>query len=105
MSPSLQAGRRGGRSIIRASATPRSGDAHVGRREVLKFGTTALQLLMASKASALIPGNDDEDEECVAFNIFISLCLGDVSDGTVLSILASEDPRQGSSAFSRAISP
>lgn len=72
VSPSPQIGRRRGRPIIRASATPRSGDAHVGRREVLKFGSTALQLLMASKAYALIPGNDDEDEECVEF-VFLYL--------------------------------
>ena len=35
----------------------------MGRRDAVVLGTSALQLLMASKASALIPGNDDEDEE------------------------------------------
>ena len=35
----------------------------MGRRDAVLFGSSALQLLVASKAWALIPGNDDEDEE------------------------------------------
>lgn len=36
------------------------------RREVLKMGTAAMQLLMAGNALAILPGNDDEDEELLA---------------------------------------
>ena len=63
-------------STIRASAAPKGNvqptsapqsqskkSVAMGRRDAVVLGTSALQLLMASKASALIPGNDDEDEE------------------------------------------
>jgi hypothetical protein len=62
-------------SAIRASAAPAGVKAStsssvppsklaLGRRDaVLAVGASALQLLAASKAWALIPGNDDEDEE------------------------------------------
>ena len=58
------------RSAIRASAAPKSTDGPVSRRGALKIGTSALQLLVASEAWALIPGNDDEDEECVFKCVF-----------------------------------
>ena len=89
MSPSPQIGRRRGRPIIRASATPRSGDAHVGRREVLKFGSTALQLLMASKAYARSSLGTTMRMKSASNSFFYISMSRDVSDGTVLCILAS----------------
>tara|TARA_B110000459_G_scaffold159641_1_gene175192 strand:+ start:128 stop:286 length:159 start_codon:yes stop_codon:yes gene_type:complete len=52
--------------MVRASAeskTPKAARASVTRRDTLALGASAVQLMMASKAWALIPGNDDEDEE------------------------------------------
>jgi hypothetical protein len=43
--------------------------APVSRRDTLALGASAVQLMVASKAWALIPGNDDEDEECVPSSI------------------------------------
>ena len=68
----LNAGVR--RSPVRAGAAPMSGDKSVSRRDAFKIGTSALQLLMASKAWALIPGNDDEDEECVLAIDYVVSC-------------------------------
>ena len=62
------------RSTVRASAAPKGvqqptsapqsqKSVSMGRRDAVVLGTSALQLLMASKAWALIPGNDEDDEE------------------------------------------
>eukprot|EP00740_Mantoniella_antarctica_P003155 CAMPEP_0181362770 /NCGR_PEP_ID=MMETSP1106-20121128/8254_1 /TAXON_ID=81844 /ORGANISM="Mantoniella antarctica, Strain SL-175" /LENGTH=206 /DNA_ID=CAMNT_0023476887 /DNA_START=75 /DNA_END=695 /DNA_ORIENTATION=+ len=66
--PALRASRA---SAARASAAPKSGAARptaasAGRRDAVMLGASALQLLVASKAWALIPGNDDEDDELLA---------------------------------------
>lgn len=59
-------------STVRASAAPKGVQSAttsappkmaMGRRDAVVLGASALQLLVASKAWALIPGNDDEDEE------------------------------------------
>jgi hypothetical protein len=59
---------RTSRSVVRASAEPKAVKAPVSRRDTLALGASAVQFMVASKAWALIPGNDDEDEECVPFS-------------------------------------
>ncbi len=60
------------RSVVRASSAgskaPKAvkAAAAVTRRDTLALGVSAVQLMVASKAWALIPGNDDEDEELLA---------------------------------------
>jgi len=66
---SVKAVTRTSRSVVRASAeskAPKAVKAPVSRRDTLALGASAVQLMVASKAWALIPGNDDEDEELLA---------------------------------------
>jgi len=59
---------RGG--AARQAAKTTTASVGLGRRDALKFGGlglgSAVQLLLASNAWALIPGNDDEDDELLA---------------------------------------
>merc|ERR1719454_1734937 len=66
---SVKAVTRTSRSVARASAeskAPKAVKAPVSRRDTLALGASAVQLMVASKEWALIPGNDDEDEELLA---------------------------------------
>ena len=47
------------------SATIDAESALTGRRDAISLGVLSAQLTLLPKASALIPANDDDDEECV----------------------------------------
>jgi len=49
-----------------AAERPKAKPAPVSRREALKFGASTLPFLVAADAWAILPGNDDEDEELLA---------------------------------------
>ena len=59
------------RASFSVSATIDAESALSGRRDAISLGVLSAQLALLPKASALIPANDDDDEECV-------LCLSNL---------------------------